>query len=389
MAHGRGVGACLAATSPLVFCQPTTLCNLDCAYCYLPERTERRRMSVEVADAVSTAVSGWSRLHPVRVLWHGGEPLATGLEHFSTLLDRFEPGHPHPVRHAVQTNATLIDDAWCEMLADRGVEVTVSIDGPGADNARRPDRAGRSSTERTLAGIGRLRSHGVPFGVLAVVSDPTPVAAERLYRFVRDLEARALGVNLAEHKGVHRRPGPRAEAADFWAALAGAWRADPVVPIRDFDQAFGYLRDELAGTADDRAGRPFSPLPLITWDGDVVPLSPDLAGFSSLRHGPFTAGNLRDAPLDTLLAHAPELPWVREALDGIRNCRITCDHFAYCRGGQAANKYFETGRLDTTVTDHCHSSKIQLMEGLLRHARPDHRPHPHDPPGTQGPGPQP
>ncbi len=35
-------------------------------------------MSVEVADAVAEAVAAWSAAHPVRVLWHGGEPLATG-----------------------------------------------------------------------------------------------------------------------------------------------------------------------------------------------------------------------------------------------------------------------------------------------------------------------
>ncbi|MCX5346038.1 hypothetical protein [Streptomyces atratus] len=50
------------------------------------------------------------------------------------------------------------------------------------------------------------------------------------------------------------------------------------------------------------------------------------------------------------------------------NCREHCDYFAYCRGGQAANKYFETGRLDGTETTYCRTSKINLMEGILRHA---------------------
>ncbi|QHC22987.1 hypothetical protein [Streptomyces sp. GS7] len=92
---------------------------------------------------------------------------------------------------------------------------------------------------------------------------------------------------------------------------------------------------------------------------------PDLAGFSSPRHGPFTAGNILTASPDTILARAPSIPWVQEALQGITACRATCDHFAYCRGGQAANKHFETGRLDATITDYCRTSKIDLMEGLL------------------------
>ena len=131
-------------------------------------------MPVEVADAVAEAVTTWSQDHPVRVLWHGGEPLATGLAHFATLISRFGPGEGHPVRHSVQTNATLIDERWCELFATVPVEVAVSIDGPAPDNSARADRGGRDSTARTLRGIELLRRHRVRFGAIAVVSDPTP-----------------------------------------------------------------------------------------------------------------------------------------------------------------------------------------------------------------------
>jgi sulfatase maturation enzyme AslB (radical SAM superfamily) len=33
-----GAAVRLAATAPLSLMQPTTLCNLDCSYCYLPDR---------------------------------------------------------------------------------------------------------------------------------------------------------------------------------------------------------------------------------------------------------------------------------------------------------------------------------------------------------------
>src|SRR5689334_2157740 len=59
-----------------VVMQPTTLCNLDCAYCYLPHRAADRRMPVAVARAVADEVNAWDE--PVDVIWHGGEPLAAG-----------------------------------------------------------------------------------------------------------------------------------------------------------------------------------------------------------------------------------------------------------------------------------------------------------------------
>lgn len=326
-------------------------------------------MSVAVADAVAEAVATWSQVHPVRVLWHGGEPLATGLAQFAALLGRFGPGRDHPVRHGVQTNATLIDDRWCELFAATPVEVAVSIDGPAPENTARADRGGRDSTARTLRGIDLLRRHKIPFGAIAVVADPTPARAVALYDWFAELGCTSLGVNIEERKGVHQDvSGTGAQVAEFWAALAQRWAADRRMPIREFAHAFGYVRDTLAGRGAARADRPLNPMPMITWDGQVVPVSPDLAGFSSPRLGPFTIGSVADAPLGELLSRAAEVPWVAEALAGVAACRAACDHFAYCRGGQAANKYFEIGRLDVTETSYCRNSKIALMKGMIQYA---------------------
>jgi uncharacterized protein len=138
--------------------------------------------------------------------------------------------------------------------------------------------------------------------------------------------------------------------------------------LRDLEHAWRYVRAELAGVAGRWAGLPVDPLPMVTWDGQVVPLSPDLAGFSSARHGRFTVGDVRDLGLAGCLARAEEAPWVVEALAGVDACHAVCGLFAYCRGGQAANKYFETGRLDATETLFCRNGRKLLMEGLMRDA---------------------
>ncbi|MER7506508.1 cyclophane-forming radical SAM peptide maturase AmcB [Nonomuraea pusilla] len=365
----------LAGTARAVLMQPTTLCNLDCSYCYLPNRKVSRRMSVEVATAVAAGVREWSRKHPVAVVWHGGEPLAVGPAYFRSLLEPFGPGETHPVVHAVQTNATLIDEAWCEVFSTVPVRVTVSIDGPGEHNALRVDWARRPSIERVMNGIDTLRRAGIGFSVIAVLSDLSPGAAARLYRFACELGCENLGVNLAEKKGVYagaQGAESETEVIAFWQELAAAWQADPRIRIRELDHAYTYVREELSGAAAERAGRPVAPLPLVTWDGHYLPIGAELAGFSSPHHGPFTAGNVLDTPMTVLAAQAEAVPWVAAALAGIANCREQCEYFAYCRGGQAANKYFETGRLDATETTYCRTSKINLLEGILRHAEHAH-----------------
>jgi uncharacterized protein len=290
------------------------------------------------------------------------------LAHFRALLGRFSPGHGHPVIHSIQTNGTLIDDAWCELFASDPVHVAVSLDGPGAYNRSRLDRGGRVTTERTLRGIAALRRHGIGFGAIAVVAEPTPAVAVELYEFFADLGAHSLGINLEERKGVYdNATNPGTTVVEFWAALAAHWASDRRLRIREFDHAFTYLRAELAGTAALRAARPVPPQPMITWDGEVVPISPDLAGFTSPQHGAFTVGNLRDGSLSELLARAPAIGWVAETLEGVAACRRDCEYFAYCRSGQPANKYFETGHFDVTETVYCRNSKIRLMEGLMQY----------------------
>ncbi|WP_217135485.1 cyclophane-forming radical SAM peptide maturase AmcB [Streptomyces sp. AC558_RSS880] len=358
----------LARTSSRVLLQPTPLCNLDCRYCYLPSRGLARVMSDEVADAVAGTVDSWSEHHPVTVLWHGGEPLTTGVSRLRELFDRFPPGRGHPVRHAVQTNASLIDEAWCRLFTERRIEVSVSVDGPGPGTDR-VDRAGREATDRVLRGIELLKKHGIAFGAIAVVSDPSARRAAELHQWFAALGCRVLGVNLVERKGVHAGTLHDDEnIAEFWAALAARGRADRRMALRDLEHAWRYVRAELAGVAGRWAGLPVDPLPMVTWDGQVVPLSPDLAGFRSARHGRFTVGDVRERGLAGCLARAEEAPWVAEALAGVDACHAVCDLFAYCRGGQAANKYFETGRLDATETLFCRNGRRLLMEGLMRDA---------------------
>ncbi|WBB58194.1 radical SAM protein [Streptomyces sp. WMMC500] len=361
----------LSPTASLLYVQPTTLCNLDCSYCYLPDRARARRMPREVADAVARGVSAWAGRHPVRVVWHGGEPLAAGIGHFEELLGAFLPaGSRHPVRHGVQTNATLIDDSWCELFVRRRVHVSVSVDGPAGRNGARADRAGRDSTERTLRGIGLLRSYGIPFTAVAVVRNPSAATADELYDWFSGLGCTSLGLNLVEQKGAWRASGTPeyGRVVEFWAALTARVQHDGRLRVRDVDDALRWVGDQLAG-GDGRAGdRPHQPVPLVMWNGDVIPVGPELAGFSSPAYGRFAVGSLRTSELDEVMARAAAAPWVAEAMRGVSACRAACDHFAYCRGGNPANKYFETGRFDVTETRYCRNSRKALMDGVLLHA---------------------
>nr|WSX49292.1 radical SAM protein [Streptomyces sp. NBC_00974] len=352
--------------------QPTTQClPMDCTYCYLPFRKLKHLMPVGVAEAVAASVNPWAADDPAfEVVWHGGEPLATGREHLAALMAPFEG-----VKHSVQTNAALIDDAWCEFLLGHDVHVGVSIDGPEDMNAHRITLAGHSGFRFAMRGIERLRRRGIRFSAIAVVSDPAPENAGRLYDFFAELGVTTLGVNVEEEEGVNTgsKAADPVQATEFWGALADAWRADPVIRLREVQRVLNFAGAVLGGrpTAPTPASAPWDPLPTIAYDGGVVMLSPELAGFTDTRFGDFTTGNVLRTGLDVLVAEAEErTPWITEFWDGVDACRATCPTFAFCGGAHPANRYFEHGgRMDGTRTSYCTTSKIALLEGVTRHAR--------------------
>jgi uncharacterized protein len=361
----------ISAEPGYVVMQPTTLCNLACNYCYLPFRRENRKMPVAVAEAVAAEIADFARAGRFSVVWHGGEPLAAGADHLAALFAPFGPG----VEHHVQTNATLIDDAWCEFFVAHDVRVSVSVDGPPERNGERVDRGGKPAYELIAKGIEALRRHGIPFSTLCVVPDPRPGVATELYEYFLGLGCEVLGINVEEQEGVNlrlNRHDPSAVSA-FWAELVSAWRRAPSIHLREVEWSLRYVGAVLDGTADSLLPRRLDPIPTIAHDGSVVLLSPELAGFHDPRYGDFTSGNVLTTPLREILAGAADTPWIGEFLRGVEACRESCPYFGFCGGAHAANRYFEHGRFDVTETDHCRNSKIRLLEGVLDHAR-DHEP---------------
>ncbi|MEU1671868.1 cyclophane-forming radical SAM peptide maturase AmcB [Streptomyces roseifaciens] len=358
----------LAVVPEAVVMQPTTLCRpLDCTYCYLPFRKAKHLMPLAVAEAVARSVNVWAKKGPsFEVVWHGGEPLSVGRERLAALIAPFRG-----VKHTVQTNAALLDDAWCAFLLEKDIGVGVSIDGPAEMNSRRITSAGHPAFQVIMRGIDRLRRHDIPFDVIAVVSDPDPAQAADFYAFFADLGCRSLGVNIEEHEGVNSARHEAEQAAEFWEALTAAWHTNPVVRVREISRVLNFARAVLNDEeAVSRGGRSWDPLPTVAYDGGVVLISPELAGFLDPRLGDFTSGNVLRTDLKTLLAEADaRTSWLAEFWRGVDACKATCPYFDFCGGAHPANRYFEhDGRLDGTRTRYCTASKIALFEGVTRYA---------------------
>src|SRR5580658_7199098 len=79
--------------------QPTPFCNIDCAYCYLPDRSSRQRMSeATLARAFERVFSSPFLSDSLTVLWHAGEPLVPGIAYYErafAILMQYKPKQVH------------------------------------------------------------------------------------------------------------------------------------------------------------------------------------------------------------------------------------------------------------------------------------------------------
>ncbi len=349
-----------------VVMQPTSLCNLNCGYCYLPDRNKNQKMSLAVAERVAQGIAKIDRT--VEIIWHGGEPLSCGLNHFSQLVSPFEQLREQgSVRHGIQTNATLIDQHWCEFFRLHQFRVGVSIDGPVWANTRRVGWDDKPAFDKIMLGIGRLREAGLPFSAICVVGEDEVYKARELYEFFVGLGCSSLGVNIEESLGAHvvSSCDDGATVTMFWQTLFSEWRKNPVIKMRDFARILPSLA-ALGNEAQKGPLELYDIFPSVAWNGDVVLLAPEFLNTNAPRYADFVVGNVLDESLQTIVRRGETAPYVQDFSRGVGRCREECEYFSLCYGGQAGNKFFEHGTTDATETAFCRNSEKRLADAVLR-----------------------
>jgi len=359
----------------LLVVQPTPFCNIDCSYCYLPDRGSRTRMRPDLLERTFAWVgeSGLVR-KPYTIVWHAGEPLVLPpafYEDAFAIAARFSSSEG-AVTHAFQTNGTLIDDRWCALFEKTGVCLGVSIDGPSfLHDARRKTRGGRGTHDRVMAGIGRLRQHGVPFHVISVLTRDALDYPDELHAFYVENGIEQIGFNVEEIEGPNRDSSLSADDAtvryrEFMSRFFDlAMGSDPPLRIREFDNmisAVMYTGEERSLSAQEATA--FAILS-VDCKGNLSTFSPELLGLPSDVYGGFDLGNVSTSTFAQLVASSRFQAMSRDVDAGIAKCRRECGYFRFCGGGAPANKYFENGSFDSTETMFCRLQRKALAEVVL------------------------
>ncbi len=207
-------------------------CNLDCAYCfYLEKQTlygagEYFRMPDEVLAAF---IKGYVEAQPtplVEFVWQGGEPTLLGIDFFRRVVELQRPyAQGKTITNSLQTNGTLLDEAWCRFLTRHGFMVGISLDGPREIHDRnRLDRQGKGSFDAVMRGLKLLQKHGVEYNVMASVARETARQPLEVYRFFKEQ-----GVEFVQFVPIIERL-PAAAERQLGLKLAGPAALDRAEP---------------------------------------------------------------------------------------------------------------------------------------------------------------
>ena len=359
----------------LVVLQPSPFCNINCDYCYLPSRTDTRRMSMETLEKTvqeifaSDLVSGG-----VTFVWHAGEPLAVPISWYEEAFEvvaRSTPAEMH-VSHSFQSNGLLLNDRWCEFIKAREIHIGLSIDGPARiHDAHRKTRQGAGTHAGVMRGAELLRSHGIDFHVIAVVSRESLDCADEIFDFFVENGIFGFGFNIEETEGVHLHSTLEETTEDriaaFFRRIFARQKAENGrVRVREFENAAQRILSttkEEEFVYDNEQVRPFGMLN-VDWQGNFSTYSPELLGLTLKEYGEFSFGNISQTHFQDATEDAKFQRVLSDIQTGVEKCRAECAYFGVCAGGAPANKYFENGSFATTETRYCRYA-IQVPTQLV------------------------
>ena len=362
------------AYQTLVVLQPTTFCNINCQYCYLPERAKTKRMPLDVIRRVASEVLSSDLVdEPFVFLWHLGEPLAVPpsfYEEAFSEIARINQEHERAYVHSFQTNATLLNEQWINLIQRHRIKLGISLDGPAFIHDRqRITRSGRGTHASVLRGVDFLQANHVPFSVIAVLTDFSLDYPDEFFAFFYEHGIDQVGFNIDEIEGMHvatsfsqsqsvkRYKSFLSRLIQLSAQYQGAVK---------FREVWTNLRTLALGT-DDPYNTTNKPLRILNIDarGDISTFCPELVAATSQKYGDFVMGNiLKDGLAD--LAANPVFQLVhREIEEGIALCKKTCSYWNFCGGGSPSNKFFEHGRFDIAETTTCRIHKQATVDVLV------------------------
>ena len=383
-------------------------CNLDCKYCFFLSKEmlypgERFRMSDELLETYIQQLLEAHPAHEVDVAWQGGEPTLMGLDFFKRSIRYVEKYRRprQPVQYTIQTNGTLLDDAWCAFFKEHKFLVGLSVDGPKEmHDAYRVNKGGAGSFDQVMRGWEMLNRREVDVNILCTIHAANADYPLEVYRFFRD---------QLQTKYMQFIPIVERTTADFlplanlgWGERPGADRplytqngslvTDRSVGAEQFGRFLVAIFDEWVRHDVGNVFVQTFDVALASWLGQhsLCIFSPTCGSAMALEHNgdlyscdhyvepDYRLGNILETPMMELAASEKQRAFGLDKLNSLpRYCR-ECDVRFACHGECPRNRFITTPDGEAGLNYLCAGYKqffhhigpaMKTMAGLLRRGR--------------------
>ena len=270
--------------------------------------------------------------------WQGGEPTLMGLDFYKKAVDlQKKYGAPgQTVSNALQTNAILLNDDWCDFLRDNKFLVGISIDGPKEfHDYYRVDHSGSGTYDKVMKAIENCRRHRVEFNLLVLLNNKNADHPDELFDFLVGLGTRYLQfIPCVEQDPASGQVADFSvtpeQYGEFTCRIFDRWceYGPKNLSIRDFDSILSFCltgRNTIC-TFD----RQCSQYVVVEYTGDCFPcdffVTPE-----------WRLGNICETPIEKLAASDKKRNFARAKKNLCNKC-LLCSHLALCRGGCMKDK---------------------------------------------------
>jgi uncharacterized protein len=324
-------------------------------------------MTLEAAERIFSRLFKFPTIkNTVDLVWHAGEPMVLPVSYYAEMFQLIQrlAGPELEVRHAFQTNATLLSDPWCELIKSWQVNLGLSIDGPAEfHDLNRKYRNGTGSFAAAHRGLQLVKKHGLPFHLISVLTVASLQEPDKMFEFYEREGIDEVCFNIEEKEGVNAESeivdSPRFEQLyrDFltrFFELAAQRRQNMIV--REFEIPFHFIQGYGHGIGNPQAD-PFGIIS-VDCDGNLSTFSPELLGLEHKAYDTLSFGNVIEDDFATIDKRIEASRLYADIRAGVQKCEKECEYFKLCGGGAPVNKIYENDTADSTQTVYCRSYQI-------------------------------
>lgn len=361
----------------LIVLQSTSFCNIDCSYCYLPNRSLNNKMSLAVLEKIVSEVFASKFVSaPFDFLWHVGEPLSVPVSYYEEAISiinhiGLEAGIEYTLNF--QTNATLITEKWAHFFKKNQVKIGISLDGPEFIHDRnRVDKRKQGTYSQVMAGIKILQEYKIPFSVIMVVTDYSLDYADEICDFFIENKISDIGFNIDEMEGTHTQTSFSENTIGRYRSfirklLKRSVEAKGILRIREIWTNLNHFTYEVK--PHEIYSSTNTPFRILNFDsvGNYSTYCPELLAAKSIEYNNFLMGNIMVDGLEKFENNVIFKKTRAEINQGKELCKQSCDYWSFCGGGNPSNKFFENGTFESTETIMCRFLKKEIIDLLIEY----------------------